>query len=445
MAVKNNFRQKLHLEPEKGWLNDPNGLCFFHGKYHVYFQYSPDSPYGKGDKCWGHWESPDLVNWTFTGTVIRPDCPDDRSGAYSGCGFVLGDILHIFYTGNVKKEGDYDYITSGREANVIHITTKDGHKMSGKQTVLRNSDYPKYCSCHVRDPKVWEESGKYRMVLGARTLDDKGCALYYSSTDLENWIFERKESIDGFGYMWECPDVIGLSGKKFLSFSPQGMSHGEYSNQNVYSSGYLNGKEFIEWDYGFDFYAPQTFTAPDGRKLLIGWMGIGDIPYTNPTAEMGWQHSMTVPRELTLCKNGEICQNPVSELLSLRRDAKSIGGSTAIKTELPFELDGNTSEDFLLETDSFSLAYSDNVFKLEFKDMDVSGGRTIRCVKLSSLKNIRILADTSSLEIYINNGERVLSSRFYQPDTETEFTVRGFEGIMYRLSGINVMKGTENE
>ena len=245
--------------------------------------------------------------------------------------------------------------------------------------------------------------------------------------------------------MWECPDVIGLSGKKFLSFSPQGMRRSNYSHQNVYSSGYLNGKEFIEWDYGFDFYAPQTFTAPDGRVLLIGWMGIGDIPYANPTAEMGWQHCLTVPRELTLCENGEIRQNPVSELLSLRRDAKSIGRRTVVKAELPFELDGNTNDNFFLETGSFSLSHSDNVFKLEFNDMNVSGGRTIRRVKLNSLKNIRILADTSSLEIYINNGERVMSSRFYQPDTETEFALSGFEGFMYHLNGINVMKGTENE
>ena len=301
--MKNNFRQKLHLELQKGWLNDPNGLSFFNGKYHVYFQYSPDSPYGKGDKCWGHWESPDIINWIFKGAVLRPDCPDDRSGVYSGCGLVYGDTLHLFYTGNVKKDGNYDYITSGREANVIYVTTKDGQNMSKKRTLLRNSDYPENCSCHVRDPKVWEENGRFYMVLGARTLDDKGAVLYYTSDNLTDWHFQKEESLDGFGYMWECPDVINIGGKKFLSFSPQGMEHGEFSHQNIYSSGYLNGDKFIEWDYGFDFYAPQTFTAPDGRVIMIGWMGIGDIPYTNPTAELGWQHCLTMPRELFLMKS----------------------------------------------------------------------------------------------------------------------------------------------
>lgn len=442
--MKNDFRQKLHLEPYKGWLNDPNGLCFFGGKYHVYFQYSPDSPYGKGDKCWGHWESSDLINWTFTGTVLRPDCPDDRSGAYSGCGFVKDDTLHIFYTGNVKKEGNYDYIASGREANVIHITTKDGHNMSEKQTLLRNSDYPKYCSCHVRDPKVWEEDGTYYMILGARTLDNKGCALYYSSQNLIDWTFFKEESLDDFGYMWECPDVVEISGKKFLSFSPQGLEHGEFSHQNVYSSGYLKDNEFIEWDYGFDFYAPQTFSAPDGRKIIIGWMGIGDIPYTNPTAEMGWQHCLTVPRELTLDENGEIYQYPVKELVSLRKDCKEITGNADLTVEVPLEIIGSTNKDFSLKTDVFDLSYDENTFTIEFKDMKASGGRRIRRVKLKNLHSIRILADTSSLEIYLNNGERVMSTRFYPENTDIKILVSGFKGSIYNLNGINV-KGKENE
>ena len=435
--MKNDFRQKLHLEPEKGWLNDPNGLCFFNGKYHVYFQYCPDSPYGKGDKCWGHWESADLINWTFTGTVIRPDCPDDRSGAYSGCGFVKGDTLHLFYTGNVKEDGDYDYITAGRGANVIHVTTKDGHSMSEKETILRNSDYPKNCSCHVRDPKVWEENGRYYMVLGARTLDDKGCVLYYTSHNLIDWTFEKEESLDGFGYMWECPDVIELSGKKFLSFSPQGLEHGEYSHQNVYSSGYLKDNEFIEWDYGFDFYAPQTFTAPDGRKILIGWMGIGDIPYTNRTAEMGWQHCMTVLGELTL-ENGEIYRNPVKELESLRKESKEIVGKTDLTHGLPFELTGSAENSFSLKSDIFDLSYENNAFTLEFKDMKASGGRTVRRVKLNKLDFVRVIADTSSLEIYLNNGERVMSTRFYPENTDFKFTINGFNGKIYTLDGLVV-------
>ena len=444
--MKNDFRQKFHLEPEKGWLNDPNGICYFCGKYHVYFQYSPENPYGKGEKCWGHWESTDMINWVFRGTVLRPDCPDDASGVYSGCGFVKGDTLYLFYTGNVKKCGNFDYITSGREANVILVTTKDGQHMSKKQTLLRNCDYPKNCSCHVRDPKVWEENGVYYMVLGARTLDDRGSVLYYTSYDLIKWEFQRQECYPNFGYMWECPDVIELGGKKILSISPQGVEHSEFSHQNVYSSGYFCGENFMEWDYGFDFYAPQTFTAPDGRKIMIGWMGIGDIPYTNPTAELGWQHSLTIMRELTFADSGEICALPVSEMLSLRGECTKISKNTCLNSSLPFELDGKAGENFSLTLgDYLNMSYTNSIFTLTFLDKKVSGGREQRRVKLSSLSDIRILFDTSSIEIYLNGGQRVMSTRFYPDDTETQIKVCDFYGNLYLLKGIKVLKGAENE
>lgn len=313
--INGKWRQGLHLEPPQGWLNDPNGLCWFGGYYHVYFQYAPDNADGSGKKCWGHYRSPDMLKWEFTGTVLFPDTPDDRDGVYSGSAVVCGDVLHIFYTGNVKEDGDHDYITSGRGANVIHVTTADGVTMSAKKTVLRNSDYPEFCSCHVRDPKVWFENGAWRMALGARTLDDKGCVLFYSSGDLESWKYDGTVSTPDFGYMWECPDLLDFDGHKYLSVSPQGLEHGDTKFQNVYQSGYFhydNGlTDFTEWDMGFDFYAPQTFVTPDGRRIIIGWMGIGDIPYTNPTVPLGYQHCLTIPREITAASDGALLQNPI--------------------------------------------------------------------------------------------------------------------------------------
>ena len=442
--MKNGFRQLLHLEPQKGWLNDPNGLCRFKGEYHVYFQYSPDSAFGKGDKCWGHWCG-DLLRMRFTGTVLRPDTPYDRDGVYSGCGFVKGDTLYLFYTGNVMEEGDHDYTTSGRGANVILVTTNDGCHMSEKKVLLTNSDYPEWCSCHVRDPKVWEENGKYRMVLGARTLDDRGCVLFYESDDLENWRFSGNNSVTGFGYMWECPDVFTLGRYKYLSVSPQGLPHEEYRFQNVYSSGNFiyDGtafEDFEEWDYGFDFYAPQTFEAPDGRRILIGWMGIGDIPYKNPTAELGWQHCLTIPRTLSGGDNGKILQNPIKEFEQLRTEKKDFSSGDIVTAELPSELYSAAGGDFALLYGFLTMRYSDGIFTLEFTDETVGGGRTKRCVKLSRCGDIRIIADTSSLEIYLNGGEKVLSTRFYPYDTVITIRAEGISGTVYTLNKTGVRK-----
>lgn len=448
--MKNDFRQLLHLEPEKGWLNDPNGLCFFNGEYHVYFQYAPESPYGTGGKCWGHWVG-DFIRMKGDGVVLRPDTPHDKDGVYSGCGFVKDDTLYLFYTGNVKEDGEHDYITSGRGANVILVTSKNGHDMSEKKVLLTNSDYPEYCSCHVRDPKVWEENGSYRMVLGARTLDDEGCVLFYKSDDLYEWHFEKADSIKNFGYMWECPDLFELDGHRFLSVSPQGLEHEKYRFQNVYSSGYFlydgSLENFEEWDYGFDFYAPQTFEAPDGRRILIGWFGIGDIPYSNPTAELGWQHCLTFPRELSV-KNGKIYQRPIRELNGLKKHPEKIlnvACGQKITTELPFYFASFASAyNFrIIFENILEISYENDVFALNFASEKTGGGRDVRRLELENYKGIEIIADRSSLEIFLNGGEKVMSTRFYYEDTEVNIDFDGIGSSVYPLERMEVIKDAE--
>lgn len=439
--MKNNFRQAFHLEPQSGWLNDPNGLCWFKGYYHVYFQYAPDSAEGAANKCWGHFQSKDLTSWEFTGTVLFPDTPDDRNGVYSGCGFVKGDTLYLFYTGNVKQDGDYDYITAGRGANTILVTTKDGVTMSEKKVLLRNSDYPDYCSCHVRDPKVWEQDGEYKMVLGARTLDDKGCVLFYRSHDLENWEFEKQVRTANFGYMWECPDFLRIGTNDFLSISPQGVAHEKYRFQNVYSSGCLkmDTGEFTEWDCGFDFYAPQSFIAPDGRRILIGWMGIGDIPYSNPTTELGWQHCLTVPCEVTLGDDGKLRREPIAELEQLVTQRTALLDGKG-EVQLPFDLTASAqSQGFELRlSDAVEMTFEGGVFTLKFIDDKVGCGRDVRRARLDSCENIRVLADKTSLEIFLSGGEKVLSTRFYPKDTELTVTARGLTCEVALLKAMEV-------
>lgn len=443
------WRQSLHLEPPRGWLNDPNGLCWFNGKYHVFFQYAPDDVNGGVKKCWGHYESPDFLKWSFTGTVLFPDIPEDRDGVYSGSAIIADGVMELFYTGNVKEVGDYDYITSGRGANVIRVSSKDGRSFSEKRVILRNSDYPEYCSCHVRDPKLWKENGRYYMVLGARTLSNEGCVLIYGSDDLNKWRFEKKLSAPNFGYMWECPDLFDVGGHKFLSVSPQGLVNFETRFQNVWSSGYFRADndpdndclgDFEEWDYGFDFYAPQTFEAPDGRRILIGWMGIGDSSYTNPTAELGWQHCLTIPRELSVSEDGAVLQNPIKELEFLRNKEISISDSGKETIKAPFELFGNVNGEFEITlNNTLVLSYDKKVFRLKFEDKTQGCGRRIRNAEIEGCKNIRVIADISSLEIFLDGGRRVLSTRFYPDDVNIKVSAHGIELNGYNLNGMEVL------
>lgn len=441
--INGKWRQGLHLEPPQGWLNDPNGLCFFNGFYHVYFQYSPDSADGSGRKCWGHYRSSDMTKWEFTGTVLFPDIEADKDGVYSGCAVVFDDTLHIFYTGNVKEDGSHDFITSGRGANVIHVTSQDGVNMSQKEILLRNEDYPDFCSCHVRDPKVWNKDGKWHMVLGARTLDDKGCVLFYTSDNLIKWEYSECASVSDFGYMWECPDLFELEDHKYLSTSPQGLKHEDMKYQNVYQSGYFlydrELSQFTEWDMGFDFYAPQTFEAPGGRRILIGWMGMGDIPYENPTTAFGYQHCLTIPRELSTDMNGWILQSPIKELLNLRRDRRKLSSDESLKLALPFELTANADNAFNIDIEnSLHLEWDGEIFTMSFTNPVFGSGRRIRRASLDDCSNIQLIADKSSIEIYLNDGRLVFSSRMYPDSDEVMLTLQGINADVFILEEMEV-------
>lgn len=411
----------FHIYPEAGWLNDPNGLCECKGRYHIYYQYSPLDE-NKADTCWGHVSTEDFINYKREETFLYPDSKLDKDGAYSGSAFIKDGKINFFYTGNVKHDGEYDFVKEGREHNTIKLVS-DAYKYSDKKLILDNDDYPKDMTKHVRDPKIYEKDGYFYMFIGARSLEDKGLVLVYKSNDLDNFTYHMRIETDyEFGYMWECPDFFTIDSKDFLILCPQGLKAEDYKFQNVYQAGYfpieinLSEKayklgEFTELDYGFDFYAPQTFEDSKSRRILIGWMGMPDAVYTNPTTEYKWQHCLTIPRRLSV-KNGKLCQNPISEMKNLRKDQISLKR-------------GESYEDFVFEAlainnkDSFkiylrrdvSLSYSDGILTLDMGDS--SFGRDIRQVKIDKISDLRIYSDKSSLEIFINEGEYVLTSRVY--------------------------------
>ena len=450
------YKLGFHLMPPTGWLNDPNGLCQFKGVYHVFFQYSPFDAKG-ADKYWGHYVSKDMISWEYKGPVMGPDTPYDKNGVYSGCAFVEDGKMYMYYTGNVKEPGDHDYITSGRGANVLLVTSEDGENFSEKELLITNKDYPSNYTCHIRDPKVWKEDGIYYMVLGGREnidgteLNDIGKVLVYSSTDLRNWKLENEISSDErLGYMWECPDMIDLNGNKFLSISPQGLESEEFKYQNVYQSGYypLKGdfrKEyflgnFVEWDMGFDFYAPQSFIDENGRVILIGWMGLPDIDYTNKTLEYGWQHNLTIPRKLSI-KDNMILQNPVEEFKKLRKSEEKVRLNEEIGLDGLYELELDNIGDNLkiVVSKGLEISYDEkiSVLKMEFKN-EIGAGRHVRKAKLENLDKIRMFVDKSSIEMFVNDGEIVFTTRFY-PEEYT-LQIIADENIQSKLWNLEAME-----
>lgn len=441
-TTKDRNRLKLHLMPKAGWLNDPNGLCQMQGVYHVFFQYSPLDVNG-GMKAWGHYISKDLLTWEWKEAPLYPDMPFDKDGVYSGSAWVIEDTMYLFYTGNVKQEGDHDYTLSGRESNVILVTSKDGVHYSEKELLLTNKDYPEEYTCHIRDPKVWQEGDIFYMLQGGRTKEDKGVALLFISRDLHNWEYDKEITTDEvFGYMWECPDYFEVQGEKLLSASPQGVKEEEYQYQNIYQSGFfkVDGsitkdcslRDFTEWDMGFDFYAPQTFVDEKGRRILIGWAGIPDAPYDNePTVKFGWQHALTFPREIII-SDGKVLQNPVEEILSLRCEEYKVSCQENIiieheAFELDIKRDGNIPcqvVEYICGSEKVKISYEEGILSLHLTK-EAGRGRDLRKVKLDHLEQLQIFVDTSLMEIYVNQGEVVMTTRYYFPGEDRSIIING--------------------
>lgn len=298
---------------------------------------------------------------------------------------------------------------------------------------MQNCDYPEFVTCHVRDPRVWKEGDRYYMIQGARTKEDQGTALLFVSSDKENWTYSGQITTrEKFGCMWECPEYLKIGRRKVLSASVQGLTGGEWKNRNIYQSGYffVEGdfpgdcqlSEYYLWDYGFDFYAPQSFRTEDGRMIQIGWMGMPDCPqHINKTLEDNWQHCFTFPREITQ-RDGMLLQNPVRELREKKEPVCMVTGNLHKEGIRTFEVDTEHIIDSAFRAvlaGELVLEYRDGFFRMYFLHTEkeaVSGGRDMRCAKLPELTDVKILADVSSVEVFLNGGEAVFSTRYY-PDT----------------------------
>lgn len=433
--MKNNiWRQQLHIEPEKGWLNDPNGLAYFNNNYHIFHQYSYEVNGGK--KMWYYYTSKDLINYEDKGVFLNPDTEYDSSGVYSGSADIDEDTLTFYYTGNVKYKGDYDYVHNGRGHNTIKITTKDCVKFTEKKCILKTEQYPNM-SNHVRDPKIYKKDNNKYLVLGARDKNDFGCLLIYKNGEYFKTIYSKKN----LGYMWECPDYFILDDKEIFMFSPQGIANMYPENKNIYQIGYTIIEEGIEnleeiksfniLDFGHDFYASQSFLDENNNRVMYAWMYVPDSSYTNPTSIYGYQNCLTAPRILSY-SNKKLKQKFHSSVYSL------IGNKLEQKNfeKSSWYFKSDSKENFSIKIDTLEIIYEDN--KLIVNMNDCGYGRDNRSINIK-LENIEILFDSSSFEILANDGEFSFTSRFYPKNHNVEIIAKNYDS--YEINSIKIMRG----
>lgn len=444
--VQKNGAMDFHVLPPHGLLNDPNGLVHFKGLTHIFFQWNTEGT-DHSYKAWGHAVTEDFAHYTYHEPALLPDAPYDKNGCYSGSALVHEEKLYLFYTGNVKNsDGE-------RESYQCAAVSEDGFTFKKLGPVI--GEVPGY-TAHVRDPKVFRgDLGEFYMVLGAQREDLTGDAILYKSSDLQNWqllgsLLEEREEL---GYMWECPDLVRIGNQDVFLFSPQGLQEDGYRFRNIFQTGYYTGRfeaerfqkdknSFDELDRGFEFYAPQTFDMPDGRVLLLGWMGTMEKEKEEalPTMKEGWVHHLTIPRELRVNAEGKVLQTPALELMRFFREENVVSGK---------DLTIGRKESFLLEVLNEHEAQririrvsSDVELKLEDRWFTVEriswldGKKEIRQVPLPlGLKDLKIIGDHTSLEIFINGGEEVFSLRCFDDDSDRMISLVSSETVTLKISG----------
>ncbi|MCQ2792041.1 MAG: glycoside hydrolase family 32 protein [Bacilli bacterium] len=411
MSSVKKFLPHFHLYPHSGRLNDPNGLCYFNHRFHIFYQSNPFSTLRK-KTYWGHYSTKDFVNYQFHGLAISPNTKYDRDGAYSGSAIVNKNKLYLFYTGNVKHKGNYDYVLTGRESNTMRVESTDGIHFTNKKVIFTNKDYPSNLSLHVRDPYVFKMNKNFYMVLGARTKDNHGAYLLYKSKDLTHFKLIKNYKSKDLGYMFECPSVFTLAHKKIFSFSPQGLKAEKNRFKNIYSSGYIvnriNKNNYHEWDLGYDFYAPQIFIDHKGRRILIGWAGLEGYSYSYLEEKEGWKHCLTLPRELTF-KNNKIYQQPIKEITNLYQKFKKVKAYIGTNFIANFKVKKDTE---VTISNSLIIKFNTNKMSTHFK---CNGANRVNREYKINIHEVSIILDNSICEIYLNKGEYVFTSRIYAP------------------------------
>ncbi len=432
------FREAYHFSPWKNWVNDPNGLCWFQGYYHMFYQFNPHGQEWS-NMYWGHTASRDLVHWIHLPIALSPqeeilERPDEiKGGAFSGCAVVAGDEAVFYLT---RHKGP---LQDGRDTveQQWMMKSRDMIHFTGEKCVIANP--PKGASFDFRDPKVIRVGEKWYMVLGS-AMDGKSAILLYESKDMEHWeyahplLLEDREKIRCF----ECPDFMELDGKyaaigAWMEHRDEG---GRYQMSRYYTGDLHDGRFEIVNDGWFDFgsncYAMQSFEH-QGRRISIGW--ISDFYDEHMEYEDGAYGSMTIPRELHI-KNEKLYMTPIQEISLLKGeilyegekediDLPVIEGN-AYRAEVSFEK--NTFFTILLGKDgerSISLLNDRDGLRIVTRKVNSEGIRFR--ADIEEVRALEIYMDRRAVEIYVNGGEAVGTKVFYNSSEDGCFVLRAKE------------------
>lgn len=460
------YRPNFHFTPKQNWMNDPNGMFYYNGYYHLYFQHHPDSNVW-GPMHWGHAISKDMISWEEQPIALYPD---ELGTIFSGSAVVdfnnssgLGKAIDTspivaIYTNSKKLEGDDNW----KQTQSIAYSDDEGKTFTkyDNNPVIDNNEFKDF-----RDPKVTWDEERSRWVM-ALAVGDK--ISFYASEDLKDWTYlsDFGQGIGGHGGVWECPDLIQLpvSGTKeskwvlLVSINPGGPNGGsatQYFVGDFDGTHFTLDKQFEKslaqnqtyWiDFGRDNYAAVTWdnaSRPDGSKLLMGWMSNWNYAQEVPTE--GWRSAMTIAREikLKLDDNGyRLLSTPVKELSKYRSkkyndEEITVKGETLLlngnqidlaSAEIKFNINDLKKDIYTFKLSNslgdellFGYNHTSQTFYVDRRESgktdfsDQFANKVSTAERTSSRPNLSgtILIDKTSIEIFYDDGETVMTEIFF--------------------------------
>lgn len=365
-AMRMDYLQKLnyHYKPEKGWVNDPNGLVYFQGYYHVFYQHAPDyeTPWQQS-MHWGHARTKDFLTWEELPVALCPDMPYDQGGCWSGTAIVKDDVLYLFYASIPNKEHTTQTVSVAYSKDGIHFAKYENNPVI--------DHYPADGGPDFRDPAVTCIDGTYYCVMATGNPELKVARLLlYKSEDLLHWEYSGIMSEWENGRYTECPSFMPAGDRYLLTASVCPLEDSHYFS--IMYGSFVNGKftpEIIgDVDKGPDQYAGQVFLDHKGRNILISW--IPGWPYAGycEGKDVG---CMSIPRELKLI-DGKVYGYPVEEVQHLLTDSDP----AVQRTETGFVIERTGREPV---------------------------------VYTGTVNDLKILRDAFILEVFVNGGEEIYS------------------------------------
>ncbi len=427
-ANREHFRPLYHHTPQYGWMNDPNGMFYKDGTWHLYYQWNP---YGSQweNMHWGHSTSKDLIHWEAQPTAFEPDW---LGSIFSGSCVTNGNDVVAFYT----SAGHHQT----QSIAISHDNGRTFEKFAGNPVLT--SDVPDF-----RDPNVfWNEDIKMWNLILAAGQEMR----IYSSKDLKEWKYESSfgKEYGNHGGVWECPDLFKIDGKWVLicNINPGGPFGGSATQ---YFIGDFDGKRFTcesmpkvtKWlDYGKDHYATVSFyNAPDNRRVVLAWMS--NWQYANNVPTKQFRSANSIPRDLGLFQDGEetyVSVVPSKEMLAIRGDklkkpaeACEIVGD--VKGSMELTLSNTKGEKVVMTYDAQQQTFAMDRTQSGQGDFSEAFPYVTTAPTHGAVKQLRLFIDRCSIEAFSSDGKMAMTNLVFPSEPYNTIKVKGGKATIYQI------------